>query len=376
MRSTDTIRIGIDARTVFCPERRGTGKNLVDLYQRMASARPDWEFIVYYERQGFENPYSGIRNIIPRRLTMSGSRWDLWQNLRLPLAAKLDGVDLLHCPAQYAPWLKLTRTVVTVHDIIPLRFPGNYGDVRSIAQRLRRSLSVADAVMSVSQYSKRDIVDYFNADPEKISVITWAPEDESRVAMAADIAAVRKKYATGETYLFTFGATDPRKNTERVIRAFARWKNGGGDGRLVISGIRQSHEGPFREEARACGIESDVVFCGFVPDEEIPALLGGAACLLFASLYEGFGLPLLDAMACGVPIIASQTTSLPEVAEKAALYCDPESEESIAEAIGRFMMSEDLRTELRVAGLERVKEFTWDRTAGQVLEVFERVLSQ
>ncbi|AJF06508.1 glycosyltransferase family 4 protein [Geoalkalibacter subterraneus] len=376
MRQRTRITIGVDARTVFCPERRGTGKNLVDLYPRIAELRPDWQFVMYYEQEGFADPFSGIANISKKRIRMKGARWNLWENLRLPLAARSDKVDLLHCPAQSMPRLKLIPIIATIHDIIPLRFDaGGGGNAFKKSERvIRNSLLRSDAVLTVSHFSKSDMSDYFRVNGENIHVLTWAPDSQLCIATTGEIEQVRKKYGINKPYLFTFGATDPRKNTFRVIEAFARMKQNDVDGQLVISGIRDDRSAVYRQKAIAFGVEDDVVFCGFAPDSEIPALLCGAEGLVFASLYEGFGLPLIDAMACNTPALASNVTSLPEVAGDAVLYCDPLSVDSIACGMTEIMTCEKTRARLREQGAKKVKEYTWERTAKTVLNVFEKVL--
>jgi len=376
----ENITIGVDARTVFSPERRGTGKNLVDLYRQLAKLSPEWRFVMYYEREGYENPFADIPNIEICRLRCKGARWNLWEELALPWAAKRRGLDILHCPAQTAPRWKPVPTVVTVHDIIPLRMDdGTPAKQRlRLEKNIRRTMQSATHVFTVSEFSRQDIMDCFGHTGENLSVLYWAPDRQVRQVSPDEIERVLNRYQVAGEYVFAFGSTSPRKNTPLVIDAFAEYVRRNPDTRvkLLLSGIRserfQSH---FLSQVKALGLTDHVKNLGFVDDEEIPALLSGASLLLFMSLYEGFGLPLLDAMACGTPILCSDVSSLPEVAGRAAEYADPNSVSDMASSLERLLSDSERRAELSRLGRERVAGFTWEATARAVVSTFETVMS-
>lgn len=372
------IKIGVDARNIYRHERRGTGKNLIDLYERIARIRPDWKIMMYHDRRISEDPFEDISNIFKTHIPVKGYRWHIWQELMLPLMTIKDRLDLLHCPAQLAPAWKPVPTIVTIHDIIPLRFPEgtSFSDRNRIQHNISRSLKSAAKILTVSKFSRKDLCDYFKVTDEKIEVLYWAPEDNCRPSPEADTLRVRRQYEINGSYAFAYGATDPRKNTKNLIHAFGRWVKEGGKGKLVLAGIRPENEAPFRSEAENSGILEQVIFCGFVPEDDIPALLTGADCLVFPSIYEGFGLPMVDAMACGTPIIAADNTCLPEIGGDAALYIDPFSVEKISEGIGKVMGNIERQKQMRTDGLKQVQKFTWNKTAQTVVNIFESVLNR
>lgn len=376
--NNENIHIGVDARTIYRKERRGTGKSLIDLYIRIAKIRQDWEFIMYYDRKISEDPFSGMQNIRQTYIPMRGHRWHIWQQVILPLMTMKDRLALLHCPAQLSPVWKPVPTIVTVHDIIPLRFTEGISNLERvrIQRNIRKTLKSATKVLTVSEFSRQDLCNYFKVTNKKVETIHWAPEDNCQPSSKAEILRIRQKYFIDGPYAFAYGAIDPRKNTKRLIRAFAMWIKGGGKGKLAIAGIRPENEKLFREEAENSGIIEQVVFCGFVPEADIPPLLTGAECLVFPSIYEGFGLPMVDAMACGTPIIAADNTCLPEIGGDAALYINPFSAESIAEGIGTVMGNIGLQKQMKNIGFKQVQKFTWDKTAQTIINVFENVLNR
>ena len=229
---------------------------------------------------------------------------------------------------------------------------------------LKKSCRRADKIVTVSQFSKEEIVKYLNIPEEKIVVMPNGVDHSLYHPGYAEDAiekAKRRYQIEGEYYLY-LGTLEPRKNIERIVQAYARAKRPGGP-KLVLAGRRGWLYESIFAAVQELGIEEDVVFTDYVADADVPLLMSGARMFLFPSLYEGFGLPPLEAMACGTPVVTANTSSLPEVAGDAALLADPYSVREIAAAIARLEEDEALRRSLIQKGLERAAQFTWEKSA-------------
>lgn len=365
--------IAVDARTVYSRQRRGTGKNLVDLYRHLAQLRPEWTFVMFHQSAHADDPFAAYSNISPRRIDIKGDRFDFWEQIRLPLAARAAGADVLHCPANTAPRLPLVSLVVSIHDLIALESGAHSPVARVWRRRLTRAAKGARAILTPSHHSKESIVRELRVSPVKITVNHWAPDAAcAKVSDPAALDRVRCRYglAPGQEYVFAFGAADPRKNTARIVEAWtgldpalrARFP-------LLVVGVEGPALDRFRTLAQSRAPEGFWSINGFAEESEIPGLLSGAALLCYASLSEGFGLPVLDAFVCEVPVITSRTTSLPEVAGDAALLVDPTDTAAIRDALQRLLASPAARAELRARGTRRVREFSWQRVARTAADV-------
>jgi glycosyltransferase involved in cell wall biosynthesis len=370
--------IALDARTVYAAQRRGTGKNLIDLYRALARRRPDWRFVMLHRGPGADEPFASEPNIRSRAIEMPGDRWDLWQQLRLPIAARAAGADVLHSPANTAPRRPLTPLVATIHDLIFLdrRFAGP-GGARMGAQAAAAARK-AHKVFTPSEFSKREIVQRFAIPADKVTVNPWAPDANcARVEDPAELARVRAAYGLepDRPYVFGFGGADPRKNTEGVLRAWARLDAPSRrDHVLLLVGLNPPARARFEALAEELKIAERARLSGFADEADIPALLSGATLLCYPSLAEGFGLPVLDAFVCETAVLTSDATSLPEVAGDAAELVDPDDVEAIAAALAGLLVDDARRAELIARGRERVKRFTWDAVAQRAAQAFEDVL--
>jgi glycosyltransferase involved in cell wall biosynthesis len=367
------MRIAVDARTVYSPARRGTGKNLVDLYRRVARLRPDWTFLMFHRMPVVEDdPFRAEPNIIQRAIEIRGDRWDLWEQVRLPLAAARARASVLHAPANTAPRNPLVPLVVTIHDLIPVDM-GMSDIVRAWSLKVGRAARNARRIITPSQFTKDRIVNHFRIPADKIVVNHWAPDSGCRRVDEPTVieqARTRMGLAPGQPYIFGFGAEDPRKNTMRIIEAWAgldaalRSRLG-----LLLIGLQEPALTDARERARTLAPDGNWSLMPFVDEEQLSALMSGATAVCYPSLSEGFGLPVLDAFVCGAPVITSNSSSLPEVAGDAALLVDPTDVSAIRSAMERLAVDDDLRTSLRARGYERVRQFTWDRCAQRAADV-------
>lgn len=308
------------------------------------------------------------------KLTSSAGYYSLREQIELPRILRRHQVDLLHSPHFLLPLIRPCPAVVTIHDVIYLAcredLPSRLGRVY---YRLMMSAAVrlARRVITDSEFSKRDIVRHLGADAGKIEVIYPGVSREFRpVNDPATRLAVRRKYGIKRDYVLYTGIYKPRKNHAGLLRAFERFLAFGGDADLVIAGPMKNGEFELHRLAGELGFPSRLRLTGFVPDDELCALYSGARLYACPSIYEGFGFTVLEAMACGAPVVCSAQTSLPEVAGDAAWYANPRIPEEFGEALYRVFTDSDLRTALIAKSAENLKRFCWERAARQTLAVY------
>lgn len=287
-------------------------------------------------------------------------------------------LDLVHDPTGTAP-LMLTnaRRVVTIHDVIPYIYPKTSSRLDRLIYRLWLPLAVRhlDAVITDSECSRRDILTHLPVHPDKVTVVPIAASPRYRPLDRTQTAPVLARLGLTVPYILYVGSVEPRKNVSRLLEAFARLRADAPGYRLVIVGAGRWKTTPIFKTVARLGLEPYVSFTGYVAEEDLPALYAGAALFVFPSLYEGFGLPVLEAMACGTPVVTSNVSSLPEVAGDAALPVNPFDVETIADAMRRVLADPALAAHLRERGLARARQFSWERTARETLAVYERVLA-
>jgi glycosyltransferase involved in cell wall biosynthesis len=374
-----TIRIAVDARTVYRACRRGTGKNLIDLYRNLARLRPGWRFVLFHQLAAPEDPFAGAGRVERRQIDIrGGDRLNLWEQVRLPLAARLTGADVLHCPANTGARWSPVPLVLTVHDLIPLEMDPDSATARRWGAKVAAAARRARRVLTPSQYSKEQLVRRLGVSPSKVRVNYWAPDGACRrVADPAAWNRARRRYGLpdDQPYVLGFGAEDPRKNTRRILEAWA-----GLPARLratfalLLVGIQETVLAEYRRLAAELSLTPDCSLQGFAGEQDLPALMSGAAALCYPSLSEGFGLPILDAFTCGTAVLTSNVTSLPEVAGDAAVLVNPRSASAIRAGLEQLLGDERLRADLVARGSERVKEFTWDRTAATAAATLEEAV--
>lgn len=372
------MRIGIEGRTLQ-QERYGVARYLLNLLREWIKIDSGDQFVVYLSKPiellEFSAPNLEYKVIpLPRFLPSVA-----WRHFLLPLSMWKDKVDLHFSPSYFLPLFQVCPCVVVVHDITFRVHPEWF----IMDRRFRYDkifwgkVRKADRIITVSEHSKSDIVNYLDVDPEKVIVIYEAADERfCPVEDRESLKGVRVKYGLEENFIFTIGSIHTRRNLERLIEALCMVKGKLGKVPvLLIVGIPAPFSPPvdIQEIARSCGLEKRVVHIPYVPEEDLLLLYNACDFFVYPSLYEGFGLPVIEAMACGKPVACSRATSLPEVAGEAALYFDPLDTESMAEAIEKLLLDDKLRGELGRAGLRRASSFSWRRAAKETLEVFREV---
>ncbi len=271
------------------------------------------------------------------------------------------------------------KTVVTVHDMVYRAFPETVrGRTKTMLDMgLVPSMRRADAIVTDSEFSRSEIVKYYPQFAGKIRVVPCGVDLQRfhPVEDAAAIAQVRKTYGIGERYFLYLGTLEPRKNLERLIEAYAAYAKSMDDpAQLVLAGGKGwLYDGIFAR-VQALGLEDRVIFTQYIASEDMCALMSGALAFTFPSLYEGFGMPPLEAMACGTPVLVSDAASLPEVTGNSAVIVRAEDTDSITQGLVRLATDADLRRRLSQEGLARAKTFTWERSAGMLYDIYREVL--
>lgn len=368
------MRIGIDAHMVGTRET-GNETYIIGLIEGLERIDPNNRYVLYTPIPGIAKQGLANRSTLHTRLIRPANSW-LRIPLSLPVAAWQDSLELLHV-TYHAPPVCPCPTIVTIHDVSFRFFPDSFSwrDWLVLSILVPFSAHSARYIITVSENSKRDLIREYRLPPEKIVVTPEA----ARIPFQPDIArttldSIRARYCLHKPYILALGNLQPRKNLGRLIAAYAALqKNHQIEHQLVIAGQTHWRSSELFRRVRAAGLEQDVLFTGYVDDTDLPGLYRGADCFVYPSLYEGFGLPVLEAMACGTPVVASNTASIPEVTGDAAVLVDPLDIGQIAEAIHQVLTITDLRHRLAAAGLKRAQAFSWDRLARQTLEVYQEV---
>ncbi len=366
------IEIGIDASRLAVAERTGT-------------EHYTWEVLYALGQLDCYNHYLLYCNQMPAALPPLPTNFTLqpmplrraWTHGRLSLEMLRCPPDVLFVPAHALPLVLAPRSVITIHDLGFLHQPETHTRGQRLYHHLFTRLSARRAthIIAISEATKCDLQRYYGIPDGKISVIYLGVHPRFKpVADQAVLHQVMQRYGILPPYLLFVSTIQPRKNIVRLIEAFARARATINDRViLVLAGKRGWLVDQIERHAAELGIANAVRFTGYVADQDLPALLSGALAYIMPSLYEGFGMTVLEAQACGTPVLASNVSSLPEVTGDAALLVDPYNVDSIADGIVRLVQDEALRADLRKRGLQHVAGWTWERTARQTLAVLEQV---
>lgn len=304
-------------------------------------------------------------------------RW-FWDQIRLPKLARKQGVDILHQPCFSVPFFYKGKVIVTAHDIISRLFPQNIPFFSRIFFSYWMPLSYRKAakIITISESTKRDLIRVLKIPKDKIEVIYEAAGKEFRpIKHQNKIIEVKSKYGINDDYFLHVGTLEPRKNLSFLIKTYAKAlaedKN---LPKLVITGKKGWYYDQLFSLVDGLRLAGKIVFTGYVKEEDIPYLYNGARAFLFPSVYEGFGLPPLEAMACGTPVISSNTSSMPEVIGEAGILISPKNQKQWIREILRISKDGKLVKRLSEAGLRQAKKFSWEKCARQTLKIYRQVI--
>jgi glycosyltransferase involved in cell wall biosynthesis len=363
--------IGVDASRLGVAARTGTEQY-------------SWELLHALGMVDRHNQYRLYCNQVPRSLPPLPPSFTLrpiplrraWSHGRLSLEMLLHPPDLLFVPAHALPLLPSRRSVITIHDLGFLHYPKAHTRIQNLYYRIFTRLSArrATSIIAISEATKRDLQHFYGTAAAKITVIYHGVDRRFQpISDQTILEQIRQRYRISAPYLLFVSTVQPRKNVRRLIEAFAQARAivGRRMPDLVLAGKRGWLTEQIERRAVELNIEQHVHFIGYVPDSDLPALHSGAVAYVAPSLYEGFGMTVLEAQACGTPVLASNVSSLPEVVGDAGLLVDPHDVGAIRDALVRLAEDDRLRAELRERGLRHAASWTWERTARQTLAVLE-----
>lgn len=368
MSSGKRIRAGVDARSLLCREPRGEGKSLLRLYQEIRAQRPDIEAVFFGDHTTDDFRGTLPDGISAVRLDYPGDRFSAWENLYFPAAATMARCNALHCTSSGGPFWSLQPQLLTVHDLIPALFDDGLPESAKqlFTKRLKNGLCNAKRIITVSAHTKKDLLNTFHGLKTPIDVIHWGCD-----SMVSGIQPV----AEGSPYLVAFGGEARRKNTVYTLERFVAVAEALPSLKLFLVGVSSKRQrAELTQRAADAGLTDRVTLPGFVTEDELDGLIRNASALLYLSLYEGFGLPLLEAIGRGVPVIASDCTSIPEILDGVPGCFSLERPAAIEEAIVSIVSTQTERTRWQQAQSGVLPRFSWERTAKQTIGALESCL--
>jgi glycosyltransferase involved in cell wall biosynthesis len=367
------VRIGIDARKLH---DFGIGTYIRNLLRQLVRMDHDTEFVLLcrpLDRQTLSLLGENFRPVVE-----TAANYSIAEQFKIPWALRRERVELFHAPHYVLPPLVSCRSVVTIHDCIHLMFP-QYLPSRLALAYARTSIMMAskraNRVLTVSESSKRDILRFVDVPADKIDVIYNAYDEQFGVEpREEDVVRVRERYQLHDEFVLYAGNVKPHKNLERLIDAFHIVRNRGLDHlKLVLIGDEISKYAALRRAVHQHQLHKYVRFLGYLPEATLAVMYRLAGVFVFPSLYEGFGLPPLEAMASGTPVVTSNVSSLPEVAGDAAVLVDPYDPVAIADGIYTVLTDEAIRRDLRQKGIARASQFSWEQSVRRVREIYKEV---
>ena len=379
------MHIAIDAQALSYKIKAGITAYTKSLLTSLASVDSENRYTIYlksspYEDLSVRKDNFRIKEVnVPQRRIFGADVFFLYRlHILLPLELIRDRPDIFFSPVGCLPLYCPCKTVATIHDVTPLVSKDFFTTQARISYKLHTSHTIkrADRIITISECTKKDIISFFHADPDKISVV-YAAHDPKQYYPRVDLAQrmeIMQRYHINTNYILYVGTLEPRKNIARLIEAFSLVKKWGLGHKLVIAGQKGWLYEMIVGSVQRFGLQNEVIFTGYVNEADVPVLMSNADVFVFPSLYEGFGLPPLEAMACGTPVITSNVASLPEVVGDAAILVNPRDVFEMATAMHRVLSDAAIQLQMRQKGLERAKLFSGEKEAQQILEVFENLV--
>jgi glycosyltransferase involved in cell wall biosynthesis len=365
------MRIGIDARMIA---NTGIGRYLRNLLRALARVDQHNEYRVWLNAE--DAPVVAQDNFQIICLSPPIPVYSLSEHTRLPREIRTHGVDLMHYPNFNLPLYQTPPSVVTIHDLIYYLYPeqcpsrlAHYYARFMLWQAIRQ----ARVLITVSEHSKQDLIRHFRFAADKIQVVFQAADERCGVECSQSDANIEQTYGITRPYILYVGKHHPYKNIKTLLHAYNRDAAVYERFQLVIAGKREDRRSDLYRLAQTLHADASVVFTGFVAENELFTLYRRARLFVFPSCYEGFGLPPLEAMACGAPVVTSNAASLPEVVGEAAIQADPFDVPAFADAMRHILLNPDVWQHYRRKGLERARTFSWDTAAKHLLTIYEQV---
>lgn len=374
------MRIGIEAQRIFRKKKHGMDMVALELINNLKLIDKENDYFIFVS-PGEDRCLTSQNNF--NIIELSGGSYPIWEQIALPIAAIKYKCDILHCTSNTAPLLGKTPLIITLHDIIYLENLNLLSGGATAYQKfgnLYRKMIVPTAVkrckkvVTVSEFERKRISDFMGLKETLVSIYNGVGKHFKVITDKDVLAKCKRKYNLPDKFLFFLGNTDPKKNTPNVLKAFAHFNNKSSEKyKLVMLDFQEGALLQILSNIGCSNIRDQIVLLGYVPNNELPQIINLSSLFLYPSLRESFGIPILEGMACGVPVITSNTSSMPEVASDAALLANPKDYMSIANAIEEVLTNEPLRESLIRKGLERAPKFSWHQMALKYLSLYNEV---
>lgn len=381
------MRIGIEAQRLFRPHKHGMDRVVLELILNLQVIDKENDYFIFVKPDQDKSVIEPTANF--KIVEIPGGSYPWWEQFKLPKVAKTYNCDLLHCTSNTAPYSIKTPLITTLHDIIYMegsiiKLLLNKASLYQKFGNLYRRIIVAKVVknssriITVSNFEKQNISDFFKLKNKHIQTVHNGVNENFTTKMDANqLDKVKIAYKLPEDYILHIANKDPRKNTRGVLIAFNDFlKKATVSYQLVLLGYKEADLKIILNEIDATHLRQHIILTGYVSDEDLPAIYYLSKLFLFPSLREGFGIPIIEAMACGVPVITSNTSSMPEVADDAAHIIDPNKPKEICNGMIKITSDAKYRNELIQKGLLQSKKFSWNRMAFQVLEQYKQLYKE
>lgn len=371
------MRIGIDAR-MYSTSFTGIGRYVYELVKHLTQIDKKNEYVLFMNKPEYDDFQPSNKRV--SKVLVNAKHYSLKEQTRFLRKIRRKKIDLMHFTHFNAPVLYRGKSVVTIHDLTLSFFPGkkmnSWSHRKAYEFVLNRAVKHATRIVCVSGHTKKDLLDVTGVDSAKTEIIYEGVDEQFKPRPDKEaIKDMIKKYGITRDYMLYTGVWRSHKNVVNLIKSFALLKEDGFEPQLVITGEEDPYYPEVKRTVKELGLEHDVIFPGMVPEDELVALYQAAHIYSFPSLYEGFGLPPLEAMRCGTPVAAASSSCIPEICgEGNAVYFDPLDPEDMANQIRKLWHNDELRKEVRERGLRHSKKFSWEKMAKETLEVYKEAL--
>ena len=376
------MRIGIEAQRIFRKKKHGMDIVALELIKALQLIDQTNQYFIFVKKGEDSACISETANF--KIVEVPGLTYADWEQIFLPMYIRNYNIDVLHCTSNTAPVLCTAPTIITLHDLIFLEKGKESGQLVNWYQQLGKiyrkyivptSIKNTRRIITVSHYEKERIANTLNIQGDKISVLYNAfgkhftmPDDNNKLVE------IKKKYSLPEQYIFYIGNTDPKKNMPNVLKAYVKYAAENANHLpLLIADVSEKNLEFLLEKLELQKYRKDIQLTGYIYNSDLPLIYAGAKVFLYPSLRESFGIPVLESMACGTPVITSNTSALPEVAGHAALLVNPSNQDEITDAISNSISNESLRAGLIEKGFERIRDFSWSLSATNLLTIYKTI---
>lgn len=379
------MKIGIEGQRLFRKKKHGMDMVALELIRNLQKIDHENEYVIFVKPDEDDHVFPETDNF--RIVKLEGGFYPFWEQIALPRAARREGCDILHCTSNTAPVRTSIPLVVTLHDIIYMESGyrkilsgsgSSYQKFGNVYRKLvvPRIMKTSQKIITVSNFERNRISEFFHLNGSKRleAVYNGVSEHFKPVADANELARVKAKYKLPDRFFFFLGNTDPKKNTRGTLKAFSEYvRQTGSESKLVMLDYDEAELVMILESIGDPDLRKRIILTGYVKNTDLPAIYSQCEVFLYPSLRESFGIPILEAMACGVPVITSNTSSMPEISGEAAFIIDPHQPEQIVEAMKQLVDDKELRNNLISKGIRQAAKFSWAAMAEHVLQIYKTI---